>query len=168
MASNKRKISSDTVVSLSAIIIAIASIVVTIWQGIENRNHNRLSVRPKLEINFQLTKDNFGYILKNNGLGPAVITDKKLFVDGKEISYSGFSGYDDFIEKLGLKDRKVTHMGIYPGKTIKANEQINIIGFSINKSDDLDSLLPKIFSRVKIKIGYKSMYDERFACEIPK
>ena len=57
MASNKRKISSDTVVSLSAIIIAIASIVVTIWQGIENRNHNRLSVRPKLAINFQLTKD---------------------------------------------------------------------------------------------------------------
>ena len=168
MDSNKTKISSDTIVSFSAIIIAIASIAVTIWQGIENRNHNRLSVRPKLEVNFYAGKDNFGYILQNNGLGPAIITYRKFLVDGEEIIYSGFSGYEDFIDKLGMKDHSVTHTGIYPGKTIKSDEQIKIISFYTKESDELDKLLPLIYSRVSIEIGYKSMYNEQFVCKVPE
>ena len=54
------KVSSDTIVSFSAIVIAIASVVVTIWQGIETRKYNRLSVRPKLGISFESGKSSFG------------------------------------------------------------------------------------------------------------
>ena len=168
MDKKKRKISSETIVSLSAIIIAIASIGVTIWQGIETRKHNRLSVRPGLEITFGLDKDNFGYFLTNNGLGPAIITYKKLFVDGKEVHYTGFSGYDEFISKLGLNDHKVSHTGIYPGKTIKANEKVYIIRFFLKEKDNVETLLPNIYNRVNIEIGYKSMYDESYVCKIPE
>ncbi len=167
---NKRisKISSDTIVSISAIIIALASIVVTTWQGIETRKHNRLSVSPKLELIFESGKNNFGYVLTNNGLGPSIITGKRIFIDGEEIRYTGFSGYEEFIDKLGLNDRDVSHGAIYPGRTIRANEKIHIIRFYLAKDDELEKILPEVYKRISIEISYKSMYDEEFICKIPK
>ena len=106
--------------------------------------------------------------MRNNGLGPAVVTYKKFFVDGEEVHYTGFSGYNEFIEKLGLKDYKVLHTGIYPGKTISADERINIIRFYVPEKEDLETLLPKIYDRVGIEIGYSSMYGEPFVDKIPK
>ena len=167
MAKHRKKLSSDNIVSLAAIVIAIASIVVTVWQGMETRRHNRLSVRPKLEIIFESGHDSFGYVLMNNGLGPATITGIELFIDGKQMQETGFSGYDELFEKLGMKNRKITHTGIYPGKTIKTNERQNIFKFYLTEKDDLDTLLPKIYSRIKIEIKYQSMYDEPFYCKFP-
>ena len=167
MQKKKNRISSDTIISYSAIIIAVASIVVTIWQGIETRRHYRLSVRPKLEITFSSNKESFGYILTNNGLGPAIITKKKIFVDGEEISYSGFSEYDDLINKLNLNDRKISHSGLYSGKTIKADDKLNIIRFSLNAGEKPDSLIREVYGRVGMEISYKSMYDEKFTCRVP-
>ena len=81
MASKTNWSASDIVVSFSAMAIALASIIISIWQGIEMRRHNRLSVRPRLEIVYRVDDQWFGYILINNGLGPAVISSKTIFVD---------------------------------------------------------------------------------------
>ena len=168
----KKRIPMDTVVSFSAIVVAIASIVVTVWQGIEMRKHNRLSVRPRLEITYEVNKKGFGYVLKNNGLGPAVVTSKKFFVDGKEVQEDGFSGYDVFIEKLGLKNRQVVYTGIFPGKTITAGAKLDIIRFFWKEGETVDSLLqtllPQVYNRISLEIGYKSMYNEMFVARIPQ
>ncbi len=169
MDKNSVKKLSDRIVSLSAIIIAVASIIVTVWQGFETRRHNRLSVRPKLEISFELKlKDNsFAYTLTNKGLGPAVITDVKFYVDGMVVQKGGFSIYDKFKEKLGLKDYKTLYTGIYPGKTIKSNEEIDIIRFFLKEKDNPRNFISRVYRRVVIEIGYKSMYGEEFTCRIP-
>lgn len=161
-------ISSEKILSISAIIIAVASISVAVWEGIETRKHNLLSVRPKLEIFYNSNKSSFGYVLVNNGLGPAVITEKKIFVDSVEIDYSGFSGYDDFLEKLGLVERYAGHGAISPGFTIKAGKNENIIIFNLYESDEVKTLLPQVYKRVSIEIGYKSMYGETYKCRIPR
>ena len=49
-----KKISSDTILLVSAIIIATISIIISLWEGIETRKHNRLSVQPRMEIYFDL------------------------------------------------------------------------------------------------------------------
>ncbi len=157
-------ISPDRILSLSAILIALASISVAVWEGIETREHHRLSVRPKLEIFYNTSSTKFGYVVVNNGLGPAVITGKKIFVDGNKIKESGFSGYDTFLEKLDLTDRYAGNGAIDPGFTIKAGKSENIIIFKLNNPDEMETLLPKIYSRVQIEIEYKSMYGEMFKC----
>ena len=93
MNNRNKKISSDKIVSYSAIIIAMASIFVANWQGIETRNHNRLSVRPKLEIIFESGKDSFGYYLLNNGLGPAIVTEKTILKFNLTELYTGDGGF---------------------------------------------------------------------------
>ncbi len=165
--SKGQKLSSDTIVSVSAIVIALASIIVTTWQGIETRKHNRLSVRPKLEIVFESGKGHFGYVVKNNGLGPAIITGKKIFVDGEEINYRGFSGLSDFIEKLNLDNRDLSHGAIFPGKSFMNGEVQYIVNFEMTEKDDPEKLLPEIYKRVGFEITYESMYGEPFVCKIP-
>ena len=88
MKKNIYKLSADTntIVSFSAIIVAVASIFISTWQGMEIRKHNRLSVRPKLEIHFYINKQDFGYSLLNNGLGPANIIENKVLFNNVEIS----------------------------------------------------------------------------------
>ena len=159
--------SSEKILSISAIFIAVVSITIGIWQGIETRKHNRLSVQPKLEISYSVSKNDFGYRLVNNGLGPAVITEKKIFIDKKEIDNSGFSGYEYFLEKLDLAERYAGQGVVSPGSTIKAGKNINIIKFHLYESDEVETLLPKIYNRVSIEIEYQSMYGEIFKCRIP-
>lgn len=163
-----RNISANEIISISAIIIALASVSIAIWEGVETRKHNRLSVRPKFEIHFISSKDNYGYELVNSGLGPAIITGIRIFVDNEEIHGKGFSGYDELLEKLGLQNKLIAHDAVAAGITVRAGDKKKIIVFGFSEDDDPATILPEVYQRVRIEIGYNSMYDESFVCKIPK
>lgn len=92
----------QTLANVLTIIVALCAIGLSMWEGYENRMHNRLSVRPYLEpIEATLTSvgpmDNeffslaagmdsvhaVSYVLKSAGLGPAVLKNVRVF-DGEE------------------------------------------------------------------------------------
>lgn len=164
--SQKLRITSDTILSISAIFIAFISIFISIGDGVETRKHNRLSVRPKLDMSYNLNQDNFGYVLTNNGLGPAIITDKKIFIDGHEINYAGFTGFDEFLDKLGLKGRLLSRGSLGAGTTIKSGSSEAIIVLKLFATDSTETL-KKVYQRVSIELSYASMYEESFKCKIP-
>lgn len=68
-------------------LVALAAIGLALWEGFENRQHNRMSVVPKLDgaRDFDMTAQSFELALLSNGLGPAVVTDLVLFVDGEPV-----------------------------------------------------------------------------------
>lgn len=95
--------------------VALAAIGLALWEGWENRLHNRLSVVPKLDAvrNFDMVTQRFELKFVSSGLGPAVIENSWLYVDGKlihdsysdgefpwrgayEVFPSGFSTSDDY------------------------------------------------------------------------
>ncbi len=159
---------SEKVVSVSAIVIATASIFITFWQGIEMRNHNRLSVRPNLEMIFSVDSKKFGYELENKGLGPAIIRDKVYYLDGKEAVESGFSGLDSILYTLDFLDRRLEHSGLGKGRTIRAEEKLKLLIFYFLEKDDKETLIQDFYTRLGIKINYESMYGEKFTCWFPK
>ena len=82
---------NDRVVALLAGAMALISLSVAIWDGIETRNHNRLSVRPFLSFsnsttsssttndqNITITKSKSTISVINKGLGPASIKSFKI------------------------------------------------------------------------------------------
>ncbi|MCI0513547.1 hypothetical protein L0128_10070 [candidate division KSB1 bacterium] len=160
--------SVDKILSISAIVIALTSVCISIWSGMETRKHNRLSVKPQLEICLSTTKTDFGYVVVNNGLGPAILTARKILIDGAEMQENGFTGFDNFLLKLDLHQNRNLSIGTTsPGKILRAGESENIIKLEILQSDVLEQLLPTIYKRVKIEISYVSMYHESFKCKIP-
>jgi hypothetical protein len=69
------------------IIIAVVAIGLAMWEGTENRRHNRLSVVPRLGGGIDTGRNPDGeYVrlsVENTGLGPAVITLFRVHFDGE-------------------------------------------------------------------------------------
>ena len=82
----------ELTLSISAMIIAVASITISIWEGSTMRKHYHLSVMPRLNNSFTVNDSSSTnnasaiFTINNNGLGPAVITNIDYFIDGKIIA----------------------------------------------------------------------------------
>ena len=164
------KFNSDRIISYSAIVVALASMVVSVWQGAETRKHNRLSVRPRIGISFDVSHTSWGYSVKNNGLGPAIVTGKVISVDGDDVSRGGFSGYEGLYDKLELNDFRIRENSIGPGTTIQSGEVEPLIQFRFDEMDEIQkqAFIQSMYHRISIKIEYRSMYNEDFVCSIPR
>jgi len=172
MKKNIFKLSADTntIVSFSAIIVSIASISIATWQGIESRRHNLLSVRPKLDLSFDVSRNSLGYTILNQGLGSAIITERKIFLDGKEfIPQTKYFGWAAALQDT-LRLMNMTLAAAFPlskGVTIRAGQPWIIIQFSEQDNKDLTIDPKMIYRRLAFKINYESMYGESFTCQIP-
>ncbi|MBN1999733.1 hypothetical protein JW935_19415 [candidate division KSB1 bacterium] len=166
----KQKFFSEKVVSVSAIIIAVASIVVTIWEGMEIRHHNRLSVRPKFEIFYypDTENNNHSWFIVNNGIGPGFLKSSKAIVDDKVFSINYFSSFSEIAESLNIKDVYVAGKSSFnPGLTIISGAQKKILTLAFKNGENPGIDFWHIHERIKFKIGYTSMYNELFECEYP-
>jgi len=72
---NTNKLKPDTLTAISSIIIALIALGISIWQGIETRNHNRQTVTPNLSItrDFRNEAKDVGIFIESVGLGPVII-----------------------------------------------------------------------------------------------
>jgi hypothetical protein len=59
----------SVVTTVATVVIAVAAVVVGVWQSLAARKHNRLSVRPLLvlEVNCDPTLRGFGVWIANKG-----------------------------------------------------------------------------------------------------
>ena len=160
------QIDLNTFIAISAVVVALVSLIVSIWEGVSNRRHNKLSVRPSLRIdrNTGLNED-VRITLINTGLGPAIIKKYKVFLEQKEMG-EGTAG-SPISEAMII-------MGYQP--VCQVNEWIPEIGDTLiqgelnnlliskdypNGYDQRQKLL-KDFFRISIHIEFESMYKETF------
>jgi hypothetical protein len=167
MKRKQTKFNADRILSVSAIVIALASVGVSVWEGYETRLHNRLSVRPKIEIIGDVEQTCFGLAILNNGLGPAVIRDNNILLDGKPFDRRGLGGLDVLLDSLGLPGRLAAKGVLDAGTTVPSGDRENLFFLNRQATDDLAAIIDKIEKRVRIEIHYTSMYGERFDCVWP-
>lgn len=94
----------QTIANLLTVVVALSAILLSVWEGIENRRHNRLSVLPHLEpaeadygSATPIENEYFllpskmdslyavSYALENSGLGPAVLENILIFEENEKI-----------------------------------------------------------------------------------
>jgi hypothetical protein len=79
-------VDANTVTAICATGIAVASLAVSISQTRAVQKHNRRSVRPFLQFEYQIVPSGHaGMRLRNVGLGPAIVTATSVTLDGKPI-----------------------------------------------------------------------------------
>lgn len=68
-------------------IVALAAVGLAVWEGLENRRHNRLSVVPNVDAarDFDMREQTFSFGLLSSGLGPALIRDLRIYLDGERV-----------------------------------------------------------------------------------
>ncbi len=158
---------TNIIIAIASVFIAGCVLVTTIVQGMQNRKHNRLSVKPLLEFLGYIGIDDdedeedddigkYEVSLVNRGLGPAVIERFVLVYDGEEIPSDDSKKYQDFLNNL-LKDFEILVIAhCYSGSSVKAGENIPILGFKFDaENDDVDFI-----NEIKFLIEYQSIYND--------
>lgn len=107
---------------LLALIIAFAAIALTIWEGAENRRHNRLTVQPRLGAEINSGRDTAGeYVrmaIESTGLGPAVIKAFRVYFDGvaqDEVTAAGAIPWQKAIEAFSTDGTSINAHGLGTG-----------------------------------------------------
>ena len=152
-------------------IVAVLALALTIYQAYLTRRHNRLTVRPLLDraMNKARTPDGltFSFMVRNSGIGPAVIRDAKAFLDRSVVSdLSEESVAKLLTECFGTPPNYQVRSTSLPGvnTALLPEQQICLaeIHFpaSVWKNDERE--IQKRFDRIDYLIRYESLYKERF------
>ena len=168
---------SELAISFSAMIIALAAMVTTVWQSMETRNHNRLSVAPKLVVYSNSTKflDSVkqgvkpGIFVENHGLGPAIVENVRVYVNGSLKPDDGYNGWKAAIKDLNINYHWVRIYGFSDGDAIREDRQFGILHIVPGLVNSKNLLrFSKAMEQVRVEIDYESIYGEKFTVEFPR
>ena len=159
----KKAVPVELTLSISAMIIAIASITISIWEGSTMRKHYHLSVMPRLNDAFTVDDSSSTnnastiFIINNNGLGPAVIVSREYFVDGNKIddSKNHFSVILDSTPNFD-NTAGASFLSISKGSTISAGENLKVFGLFFSDRESFYRQRMKLHDRLSFNIKYES------------
>jgi hypothetical protein len=159
--------------TITAIIIALCALGVSIWQGFETRNNYRLSVTPKITFSSEWLIDGEfpGISMRNSGIGPAIIT--KIELNKENILYNVTDNPKPFVDNFGKECEKVgitryCYNFCGTGDYLAINEVRHLIylGDDMKKNWELVKKFNKLLSGITIKIDYQSIYGKKNNTEI--
>ncbi len=147
-------------------VIALCALLFTAYQAHATRHHNRLSVKPHL-CTFVNRSQNPGVgilaiSLQNNGLGPALINDYKIYLDGKHLEIKNSKEFEKILEDMIGKykfNHFVTVFGDDYAMPAKERKDILAVQFKIDGEKCFDEIEEKL-NHFDVVVSYKSMYGE--------
>jgi hypothetical protein len=150
---------------ISSAVIALCALALSIWQGILAKKHNRLSVRPHLTTRTHSDAEKGLYVvdLINNGIGPAIIEEFTVKVDGKRISGDGAEMMEKALrivfQNLSYRSQQ-SYLGM--GYVMAPKEQCTVFAVQFT-GQPLPSkeFVEHAMNRGDLEISYKSFYDEK-------
>ena len=159
----KKAIPVELTLSISAMIIAIASIAVSVWEGYTMRQHYHLSISPKLDWSFSSTMNQAGFVIANKGLGPAIITSRHIYIDGENIDESQKKFPYIIAEALELNNKMQFSSHTLSNKTvIDEGEDIYLFVLHKNNNELFQQKKDELQNRVVFEINYESLYGEKY------
>ena len=146
---------ASIVVAICATVIAVLSLAVTVYETWATRRHDRISVRPFLELRIGLRQGRTaGLQLINSGLGPAVITKTVLTLDGTSLGEFSEATVNVLRGKLLIRPAAVTFR-----KTILATDYDQFL-LSVEPFDRTEhaEFADLVKHRLGMEIHYESLY----------
>ena len=159
----------ELTLSISAMIIAVASITISIWEGSTMRKHYHLSVMPRLNDTFSVDDSSSTnnasafFSINNNGLGPAEIISRDYFVDGNKIDDSKNHFSVKILEALNFDNTAGTSFqSISKGLTISTGDNLKVFGLYFSNRKSFYKQRMKLHDRLSFIIRYESLYGEQY------
>lgn len=154
------------IASLATVTIALCALGFTIWQGVQTRRHNKLSVTPYLATwtNMDHIKKLYSVELLNNGIGPARIKSFSIIIDGQRIDGKGAEPIQNALNILFPDYKYETQQSFIAGgywmseKEKRTLVSIHFLGPSSPSPDKITNALKKS----QLIIDYDSIYNDKF------
>lgn len=151
---------TELLISFTATAISLSAFGVAIWQGYVTRRHNRLSVKPMLHFDIGMTETRLVLMLKNTGVGPAVIERFRVEINGEEIGQNPDQIVINLIDEL--EAAHLTGTMYFPGigQAMAVGDAYKVI--KLRNSEKDEELFEVIKYAVNVTVEYKSIYGEQF------
>ena len=139
---------------------------ISVWQGFENRQNNRLSVRPLLVVKIHQAAPKVGLWLENNGLGPAELRELSVYKKGRLIA-AGPEAFAHLRELLDLGDLTVAYISrLDPGIWLTPGETLALFRFpEVHHTPERIERFKVAFDGLMVGVGYRSIYGEEFSSQ---
>ena len=147
----------NIVIAVLSVFIAGCVLGVTIWQGLQNRKHNRISVLPLLMCEEDLDKENTILRLVNSGVGPAIITKIELLFDDKVVSCNNNASYRAFLNEEMKQPPEPVFGYIYAGEIMSVGYKHLMWHLRHGKTKKDINFARKLSLRVE----YESVYHDK-------
>jgi len=170
----KKKISSDKLLSLMAFVISLCTLYVFFYQTSLMKKQQYASVLPYIELGNTEVEGDYGFIIQNNGIGPAFIDEINIhYKDSVYKNTDVITFYSNVIVKQDtlLNMYNVSHATIRKGMLIQEKE----LTYMLKLGNEVKNYEKKQFrlrrwlnGDVKVEIKYSSVYGEQWKILYPE
>jgi hypothetical protein len=145
----------------SSFVISICALALSIYSAWESREHDKISVQPRLEFSMVANQNmpEVGIYIENTGLGPAFVADMRIYLDGRRTG-----GWNDLANTAQaeanspFKQTGLASTRDVATKTIKSGETDDLLTTpGSNATDDFSHLLT---DRLFVVVDYSSVYGD--------
>ncbi|EJG0880343.1 hypothetical protein AB0559_004623 [Vibrio parahaemolyticus] len=159
------------ITEVCTILIALLAMVATFIQANISEEHNRRTVVPYLMFELSSDReDGTAFVsIKNDGLGPAIITGIDFNVDGKivsqlnEISWEKLDKTINEKLKVTIQHPDVSYKEVKGKLVIAAGESVEIMSVPSEKlNSDNQAVVEEIFDFLSPSLCYRSIYGDKY------
>ena len=143
------------------LIISILAFAATIWHFNRVRHHFKLSVTPHLNLDYDTSsKDSErGVYIENNGVGPAIITSFKVYLNEKVVIENNLGSWWDVTKTLNVGTDNIAVFKYNSNDSIPSNKRQFLYYYQNEQDKDPDYYdFYESIKSIKIVVGYKSIY----------
>ncbi|WP_435624250.1 hypothetical protein [Flagellimonas sp.] len=156
-----KKISTDRLLGISAMVISILTLIIFIYQTDIMRVQSKLSVKPRLDFTTNQGGNDslvvFQEVLENKGLGPAIIDSIYYVYKGKHFTIDTEIFFQKELPKLLEYGYLSQHSSLGKGTALSPNEERSLFTYKLPFS--------KVESAYKY-LGIESIDDVPFFIEV--
>lgn len=135
------------------VVIAVAAVVVSIWQVRILQDHNKLSVKPLMDFLLVTNEDSvLNVSISNRGIGPAIIQDIKYTYQD-----STASEWYPILSSANILERVTTQMNYGKNTVLSPDSEYTIL--RVKKANYAPI-------GIRVDITYQSIYEEEYEINI--
>lgn len=152
------------IIALASAGIALAALGTAVWNSQVVIRHQKLSVKPHLQIDFHFaTDEDVGIYLTSNGLGPAKYVSMTWRTDQMDYPIDTPKKYLRIVKALGLEHLTANYLRPQDGSFFEPGKSKALLVFpgtanSPNHGQVVDALYGLTF-----EISYESLYGETYS-----
>jgi len=147
---------TDRIMSVSAIVAAIAAVLVAAYEARINREYQRISVWPRLQqANSYVPGEAYLRTVSNVGVGPALIRSVEVSVDGKVCR----NWRDVTLAMIGKPMPELVYSSFHAGAVLLPDKPITVL--KLPPGEDAQKFSVEAEGRrLSIRVCYSSLFDE--------
>ncbi len=163
MNNEQRAARASTIAAVSATVAAVAAVVIAMWDNVQSRQHNRLSVLPYVDIT--LTRSDYAdgvLTIENLGTGPAIIQGMTIRVTGPGGRDTAFSEWGPAAPLLRAAGAQLNGWSdLDSTSAIGVQQQKPLLRFQVSDTTGGVDHFSRFIGTLSVEVRYASVYGQR-------